>query len=156
MWLWIELCTWAVLNQPPTKCKSNPSHCPGSCEYLYPEASVDFITHWSISLLAPAALVMLSSVFALPRAIRRRENKATSYKQDTIILRRVANDKLYLSLILHGTIVKWPTERKLCLLLQPLLFQCVVSCLHYFAGINISHGHDPWSNKFWSRSQREF
>jgi len=58
----------------------------GSCEFLYPGEGLDFIIHWSISLIAPTALVLMSSVFALPRAIRRHNNKETSYKQDTIIL----------------------------------------------------------------------
>ena len=77
-------------------CKSNQYHFPGSCEFLYPEASLDFIIHWSVSLIAPTALVFISSVFALPSAIKRHKSEATSYKQDTIILRRVANNKPFI------------------------------------------------------------
>ena len=93
----------------------------------------------------------MSSVFALPRAIRRHNNNETSYKQDTIILRRVANNKtrnaieLLKSSALQATLVwgEWSPESKLYLLLQPLLFQCAVSCLHNFAGINISQTQWP-------------
>ena len=73
--------------------QSNKYPCSGSCHYLYPEEGLDFIIHWSVSLLAPAALVMVSSLLALPSALRRHADRAKSHKQDTVILRRVANNK---------------------------------------------------------------
>ena len=84
--------TCQALFQPLTLCRFCEGflhlNVPGECVAEYPSSEEEFIIHWSVSILAPVIIVILSVLISLPIIIKKaKTEKFTKFKQDTVILR---------------------------------------------------------------------